>query len=141
MGKKIIQAGIVGSGFAARFHYDALQRVFSTKVDIKGVYSINREELSIERKNFSLVPKFFIPITNTIGQLINKSKSEFLTNLSVENIHINFGMYLSSILNILMIRDLEIADYYYGDTKDCLCEEWYIYTLTREDFIKELYDK
>ncbi|WEK20247.1 MAG: Gfo/Idh/MocA family oxidoreductase [Candidatus Pedobacter colombiensis] len=45
MDKKIIRAGIVGSGFAARFHYDALQRVFSTKVEIVGVYSVAAAEL------------------------------------------------------------------------------------------------
>lgn len=39
MKKKIIRAGIIGSGFAAKFHYDALQRVFSAKVEITGAYS------------------------------------------------------------------------------------------------------
>ena len=34
----MIKAGIIGSGFAAKFHYDALQRVFSTKVEIAGAY-------------------------------------------------------------------------------------------------------
>ena len=45
MEKKILRAGIVGSGFAARFHYDALQHVFSTKVEIAGVYSVAEKEL------------------------------------------------------------------------------------------------
>ena len=45
MDKKVVRAGIVGSGFAARFHYDALQRVFSTKVEIVGVYSVSTAEL------------------------------------------------------------------------------------------------
>lgn len=45
MDKKVVRAGIVGSGFAARFHYDALQRVFSTKVEIVGVYSVTLAEL------------------------------------------------------------------------------------------------
>jgi predicted dehydrogenase len=45
MGKKILRAGIAGSGFAAKFHYDALQRVFSAKVDIRGAYSPTREKL------------------------------------------------------------------------------------------------
>ncbi|HEY0668991.1 MAG TPA: Gfo/Idh/MocA family oxidoreductase [Sphingobacteriaceae bacterium] len=39
MDKKVIKAGIIGSGFAAKFHYDALQRVFSTKVEIIGAFS------------------------------------------------------------------------------------------------------
>jgi predicted dehydrogenase len=45
MDKKNIRTGIIGSGFAARFHYNALQRVFSTKIEIKGVCSIDRVEL------------------------------------------------------------------------------------------------
>lgn len=42
----MIRAGIIGSGFAAKFHYDALQRVFSTKVEIVGVYSVAQAELA-----------------------------------------------------------------------------------------------
>lgn len=45
MNKSGLRAGIVGSGFAARFHYDALLRVFSTTIDIAGAYSPNRERL------------------------------------------------------------------------------------------------
>lgn len=44
MDKKSIRAGIAGSGFAASFHYEALQRVFSAKVEIAGVYSITAEK-------------------------------------------------------------------------------------------------
>jgi len=46
MEKKIIRAGIIGSGFAAKFHYDALQRVFSTKVEIAGAYSATQNKLA-----------------------------------------------------------------------------------------------
>ncbi len=42
---KVIRCGIAGSGFAAKFHYDALLRVFSVKVDIRGSYSPTRENL------------------------------------------------------------------------------------------------
>ncbi|HEX8277303.1 MAG TPA: Gfo/Idh/MocA family oxidoreductase [Segetibacter sp.] len=45
MEKKVLRAGIVGSGFAAKFHHDALQRVFSTKVDIMGAYSVSADNL------------------------------------------------------------------------------------------------
>ena len=45
MEKKILRAGIAGSGFAAKFHYDALQRVFSAKLDIRGAYSPTRKKL------------------------------------------------------------------------------------------------
>ncbi|WP_153797504.1 Gfo/Idh/MocA family protein [Foetidibacter luteolus] len=45
MNKKSIRAGFIGSGFAAKFHYDALQRVFSTKVELVGAWSPTREKL------------------------------------------------------------------------------------------------
>ncbi|PIQ22869.1 MAG: oxidoreductase [Cytophagales bacterium CG18_big_fil_WC_8_21_14_2_50_42_9] len=45
MNKKPLRAGIVGSGFAAKFHYDALQRVYSTKVETIGAYSVSPENL------------------------------------------------------------------------------------------------
>ncbi len=34
MEKKTLKAGFIGSGFAARFHFAALQYVFSTKVEV-----------------------------------------------------------------------------------------------------------
>lgn len=40
--KKQIRAGIVGSGFAAAFHVEALQRVYEAHVEITGVFSPNR---------------------------------------------------------------------------------------------------
>src|SRR4030042_2192080 len=43
--KKVIRCGIAGSGFAAKFHYDALLRVFGVKVEISGAYSPTREKL------------------------------------------------------------------------------------------------
>lgn len=45
MDKRVVRTGIVGTGFAARFHYDALQRVFSTKVEIVGAYSVTQTHL------------------------------------------------------------------------------------------------
>jgi len=39
MTDKIIRTGIAGSGFAARFHYEALQRLFSVKAEVKGAFS------------------------------------------------------------------------------------------------------
>lgn len=45
MGKKVVRAGIIGSGFAAKFHYEALQRVFSAKVEIVGAYSPSPDNL------------------------------------------------------------------------------------------------
>ena len=45
MRSRVIKAGIVGSGFAARFHFDALKRVFTAEVKVEGVFSISQEEL------------------------------------------------------------------------------------------------
>jgi predicted dehydrogenase len=39
MTDKPIGTGIAGSGYAARFHYEALQRLYSVKVNITGSYS------------------------------------------------------------------------------------------------------
>jgi len=39
--KKTLRAGIVGAGFAARFHYEAIQKVYGVNVDIKGVYALD----------------------------------------------------------------------------------------------------
>jgi len=43
--KKTIRVGIIGSGFAAKFHFDALQRVHSVQVEIVGAYSPNSSNL------------------------------------------------------------------------------------------------
>jgi len=44
MNKRTIRSGIVGAGFSASFHYEAIKKVYSTNVEIKGVYSPNRAE-------------------------------------------------------------------------------------------------
>ncbi len=45
MKKQLIRAGIIGSGFAAKFHYEALMRVHSVEVDVVGVFSIDQPSL------------------------------------------------------------------------------------------------
>lgn len=45
MGKSQIRAGIIGSGYAACFHYEALRRIYSVDVEITGVYSPTRDRL------------------------------------------------------------------------------------------------
>lgn len=45
MSKKSIQAGIVGSGFAANFHFNAIQRVNTSAVKIVGAFSTNSSRL------------------------------------------------------------------------------------------------
>lgn len=41
--KPTVRGGIVGSGFAARLHYDGIRRVYGTDVDLVGVYSPTAE--------------------------------------------------------------------------------------------------
>lgn len=43
--KKLLRAGIIGSGFAAKFHFEALQRVFSAKVELVGVHSSTKANM------------------------------------------------------------------------------------------------
>src|SRR5512137_1235957 len=45
MEKQILRAGIAGSGFAARFHYEALRRVYSVSVEVTGAFSPTAEKL------------------------------------------------------------------------------------------------
>jgi predicted dehydrogenase len=52
MDKKTIGTGIVGAGFAASFHYESLKRVFSTNVEVAGVFAADAaqaEEFASQR--------------------------------------------------------------------------------------------
>jgi predicted dehydrogenase len=40
--RKTVRAGIVGAGFAARFHFDGLRRVVAAEVRVEGVYDVVR---------------------------------------------------------------------------------------------------
>ena len=64
---KKIRCGIAGSGFAAKFHYEALLRVFSVKVDITGAFSPARERLDLftEPRNLKSY--------NSVDELIDNS--------------------------------------------------------------------
>lgn len=42
--KPTLRAGIVGAGFSARFHYEALQKVHGVNVEVKGVYALDRPQ-------------------------------------------------------------------------------------------------
>ena len=46
MTDKIIRCGFAGSGYAAKFHYEALLRLHSVKVQIEGAYSPTAERLN-----------------------------------------------------------------------------------------------
>jgi predicted dehydrogenase len=43
---RVIRAGIIGSGFAAKFHFDAVKRVYSANVIVAGAYSTNNNRLN-----------------------------------------------------------------------------------------------
>ncbi|MCE5268390.1 MAG: Gfo/Idh/MocA family oxidoreductase [Planctomycetaceae bacterium] len=44
MQKKTVRTGIVGSGFSASFHYEALRRIYGTNVEIVGVHSKDQQQ-------------------------------------------------------------------------------------------------
>src|SRR3972149_4662306 len=44
MQKKTVRAGIVGSGFSATFHFEALSKVHGTNVEVVGVHSIDQAQ-------------------------------------------------------------------------------------------------
>jgi predicted dehydrogenase len=44
MNKKTIRTGIVGAGFSAAFHFDAIRKVYGADVEVLGVHSIHREK-------------------------------------------------------------------------------------------------
>lgn len=39
--KKTVRAGIVGAGFSAAFHYEAIRKVYGTNVEVAGVYALD----------------------------------------------------------------------------------------------------
>ncbi|RZM28589.1 MAG: Gfo/Idh/MocA family oxidoreductase [Pedobacter sp.] len=47
MHQKPLKVGIIGSGFAANFHFKALKRVYGAQLDIVGAYSINKVNLDL----------------------------------------------------------------------------------------------
>ena len=42
--KRTVRTGIVGSGFSATFHFEALKKVYGTNVEVIGVHSQAREQ-------------------------------------------------------------------------------------------------
>ena len=67
MAKKVIRAGIVGSGFAASFHVEALRKVYGVEVDITGVFSPD------QRHREAFAKKNDIGSANSLEELIEKS--------------------------------------------------------------------
>jgi predicted dehydrogenase len=44
MNKRTVRAGIVGAGFSASFHFEAIRKVYGTNVEVKGVYALEGGE-------------------------------------------------------------------------------------------------
>jgi len=44
MEKKTIRTGIVGAGFSARFHYEAIRKVYGANVEVKGVFALDMDQ-------------------------------------------------------------------------------------------------
>jgi len=50
MEKKTVRTGIIGAGFSAKFHFEALKKVHGANIDIKGVFALKgAEEYGKER--------------------------------------------------------------------------------------------
>ena len=44
MNKKKVRSGIVGAGFSASFHFEAINKVYGTDIDIRGVFSRSKDK-------------------------------------------------------------------------------------------------
>jgi predicted dehydrogenase len=54
MNKKTVRAGIVGAGFSATFHFEAMQQVYSANVEIKGVYALEGAEAYAQKRDIAV---------------------------------------------------------------------------------------
>ncbi len=50
MKKKTVHAGIVGAGFSASFHFEAIRKVYGTNVEIEGVYALDGAEAYAKKR-------------------------------------------------------------------------------------------
>ncbi|MEQ8471362.1 MAG: Gfo/Idh/MocA family oxidoreductase [Marinoscillum sp.] len=57
---KLIRVGIIGSGFAAQFHYEGLRRVHGVELEIVGVLARNEERLNLFAQQHDLKAYFSI---------------------------------------------------------------------------------
>lgn len=53
MNKKTVRAGIVGAGFSASFHFEAIRKVYGTNVEIKGVYALEGGEAYAKQRGIA----------------------------------------------------------------------------------------
>ncbi len=64
MKKKTVRAGIVGAGFSASFHFEAIHKVYGTNVEIKGVYALEGAEAYAQKRG--------IPVYDSLERLIDE---------------------------------------------------------------------
>ena len=67
MGKKKMRAGLVGSGFAAAFHFESLKKVHGVEVEVSGVYSAQKQ------KRGSFAQARGIRAFDTLDELLDRS--------------------------------------------------------------------
>jgi predicted dehydrogenase len=54
--KRTIRAGIVGAGFSAAFHYEALKKVHGVNVEVQGVHALDRAEEYARARGIPALP-------------------------------------------------------------------------------------
>jgi predicted dehydrogenase len=67
MQKKKVRTGMVGSGFAASFHYESLHKVCGTEIEVTGVYS------PTPAKREAYARKRGLPAFESLDQLLDRS--------------------------------------------------------------------
>jgi predicted dehydrogenase len=67
MQKKTLRAGLIGSGFAANFHYEALRRVHGCNVEVAGVWS------PTPAKREAFAQRHRLTASETLEQLVDQS--------------------------------------------------------------------
>ena len=54
MDKKTVRAGIVGAGFSASFHFEAIRKVHGVNVEVKGVHALEGAQAYAERRGLAV---------------------------------------------------------------------------------------
>ena len=54
MNKKTVRAGIVGAGFSARFHFEAIEKVHGADVNVKGVFALEGADSYAEERGLAV---------------------------------------------------------------------------------------
>ena len=54
--KKTVRTGIVGAGFSASFHFEAIQKVRCANVDVRGVFALDRAEEYAKARGIPAAP-------------------------------------------------------------------------------------